>query len=266
MDAGPEADSEHETVSTFLENATEPLYAIRPSAELIGLLARTALQRPTPPLHVLATESALNSLRRQFLDASHAAELISREQLTLTPSVPEGWGTAVANYEAALAVTQVADHQLAFETTAVPKKPIEACEELHEVGQRFDLRTPPWEVVTETLVETFGDTVRDEFVTAIEVMDSLMEPVIDEIGCALLVAARHELLLYDLGRWGEDIQLSSRATFSRAKGELDDAAVLESEKVQMDVGRPRLRLTLADEYASLSVSKLVREVNVAISD
>lgn len=43
------------------------------------------------------------------------------------------------------------------------------------------------------------------------------------------------------------------------KGELDDAAVLESERVQMDVGRPRLRLTLADEYASLSVPELLRE-------
>jgi hypothetical protein len=266
MDAGPESESVHETIDTFLENVAEPVYIVRPSAELIDLLVRTVSRQTAPPLHVLATEAELKSLRRRFLSASRAAELISHDQLTLTPSVPDGWGTVVTSKNAALAVAYVADHQLAFETTAVPDGLIDTCASHHEAGKQFDLRTPPWVTVTETLAETLGEAVRDDFTTAIEVMDSLSKPAIDEAGCALLVAARHERLLYDVSGWGDDIRLCSKATFSRVKGDLDDAAILESEKVQMDVGRPRLRLTLADEYASLSVPELLREVNAAIAD
>lgn len=208
----------------------------------------------------------LNSLRRHFPSATRAAELVSREQLTLTPSPPDGWGSVVANRDGALAVSQVADHRLAFETSAVPEELIDTCARHRETGEEFDLRTPAWGTVTETLAETLGEPVRDDFTTAIETIDSMTDPVIDETGCALLVAARHELLLYDVSGWGDDIRLCSKATFSRVKGELDDAAVLESEKVQMEIGRPRLRLTLADEYASLSVPELLRKVNTAIAD
>lgn len=38
-------------------------------------------------------------------------------------------------------------------------------------------------------------------------LDSLDIPTANEVDSALLVAARHELLLYDLTHWAEDIQL-----------------------------------------------------------
>ena len=64
---------------------------------------------------------------------------------------------------------------------------------------------------------------------------------------ALLVAARNEVLLYDISKWGEDVGIASKATFSRTKSRLEDAGVITTEKVPIDVGRPRLRLQLGDQ-------------------
>jgi hypothetical protein len=64
---------------------------------------------------------------------------------------------------------------------------------------------------------------------------------------SLLVAARNDVLLYDISKWGEDAGIASKATFSRTKTELEEQGAIETEKVPIDVGRPRLRLRLGDE-------------------
>ena len=63
---------------------------------------------------------------------------------------------------------------------------------------------------------------------------------------SLLVAAKNEALLYDISKWGEDVGIASKATFSRTKTKLEDMGLLDTEKVPIDVGRPRLRLMLGD--------------------
>jgi predicted transcriptional regulator len=84
------------------------------------------------------------------------------------------------------------------------------------------------------------------------VLDSLRETdgnegALDEVTVSLLVAAKNDVLLYDISKWGEDIGLASKATFSRTKTELEDVGLIETEKVPIDVGRPRLRLRLGDD-------------------
>jgi hypothetical protein len=64
---------------------------------------------------------------------------------------------------------------------------------------------------------------------------------------SLLVAARNNVQLYDISKWGEDVGLASKATFSRAKTTLEDKGLIDTESVAIDVGRPRLRLLLGDE-------------------
>jgi len=61
------------------------------------------------------------------------------------------------------------------------------------------------------------------------------------------VAARNGDLLYDISRWGEDVGIASKATFSRTKTRMEESGVIATEKVPIDVGRPRLRLRLGDE-------------------
>jgi len=69
---------------------------------------------------------------------------------------------------------------------------------------------------------------------------------LDEVTVSLLVAAKNEALLYDISKWGEDTGVASKATFSRTKTQLEEKGLIETEKVPIEVGRPRLRLTLAD--------------------
>ena len=64
---------------------------------------------------------------------------------------------------------------------------------------------------------------------------------------SLLVAAKHGELLYDISTWGEDVGLASRATFSRMKAQLEEQGLIMSEKVPIDIRRPRLRLHFGDE-------------------
>jgi len=70
---------------------------------------------------------------------------------------------------------------------------------------------------------------------------------LDEVTISLLVAARNGELLYDISEVGRDIGLAARATFSRTKTTLEDMGLIDTEKVPIDVGRPRLRLMLGDE-------------------
>jgi hypothetical protein len=70
---------------------------------------------------------------------------------------------------------------------------------------------------------------------------------LDEVTISLLVAAKNEELLYDISKWGEDVGIASKATFSRTKTDLEDLGLLDTEKVPIDVGRPRLRLKFGDD-------------------
>ncbi|WP_256370423.1 DUF5821 family protein [Halorubrum sp. SD690R] len=54
--------------------------------------------------------------------------------------------------------------------------------------------------------------------------------------------------------------MASKATFSRAKSALEDAGLIETEKVPLDIGRPRLRLIATDELATADLKTLSTEI------
>jgi hypothetical protein len=156
-------------------------------------------------VHVLAVDTELNAVRNHFPSASQAADLVEADRLTLTPVVPDGWGTAVVTGETAYAFASIDGHEVVLEAADVPAEIHGIWSDYRNVGKRFSLRTPPWSVVTATLTESLSDDVCADFKTSIEVLDSLDTPAVDEVDYALLVAARHEILLYDLTHWAEDI-------------------------------------------------------------
>lgn len=50
--------------------------------------------------------------------------------------------------------------------------------------------------------------------------------------------------------------LVNKATFSRTKGRLEEQGAIATEKVPIDVGRPRLRLRLGDQLRDDEISDL----------
>lgn len=117
-----------------------------------------------------------------------------------------------------------------------------------ERAEEFALRTPPLSHIRETLAADISPEAVDDFDRILETLDTARGngEGLDEVTIALLVAANNGELLYDISRWGEDIRLASKATFSRTKNRLEDTGLIETEKVPIDVGRPRLRLMLGN--------------------
>src|SRR5699024_5184189 len=204
-----------------------------------------------PQIRLLVREDVLKWLRDDFVLASTAAELVEADTLEIRAATERLDGGLVVTEETVVSLlTPDAEHSAALVTD--DEEFVEAVRErwsgIWIDGETFDLRTPAYSRVLEMLGEEFDSEVESDFRTvlgSIESMDDKDE--LDEIEVSLLVAAKHEQLLYDISHWGEDASVASKATFSRAKTRLEEKGLLDTEKVPIDVGRPRLRLLLGEE-------------------
>ena len=249
---------------SLFRDAIDPLYLLRPAPTTLELLVQ-ATGEDTPPLHVLASIDDLRAVRRRFRLATSIAELRRQDRLTLTAAAPAGRGTVLVTGETAYAIAHVDEERLLFEASSAPGKLLETCRQYHGT-ESFDLRTPAWGRISETLVDTFNTDVEDDFRVAIqEWTKTVDEQALGTATIALLIAGQHELLLHDISAWGEDLGVASKATFSRAKTALVEDGILTSEKVPIEVGRPRLRLMLTDEYAALSIAELLDQANETVA-
>jgi len=216
--------------------------------ELVEMLANS--EEP-PQIRLLVREDVLKWLRDDFVLASTAAELVEADTLEIRAATERLDGGLVVTEETVVSLlTPDAEHSAALVTD--DEEFVEAVRErwsgIWIDGETFDLRTPAYSRVLEMLGEEFDSEVESDFRTvlgSIESMDDKDE--LDEIEVSLLVAAKHEQLLYDISHWGEDAGVASKATFSRAKTRLEEKGLLDTEKVPIDVGRPRLRLLLGEE-------------------
>lgn len=110
-----------------------------------------------------------------------------------------------------------------------------------------------WSELLSQLEKTVGIDVRPEFERLIEAARVENLGALDDISVAIISAAQAGALLNDLGTWAEDVGLASKATFSRRKNGLEEQGIIQTEKVPIDVGRPKLRLLLSDEIDGVGV-------------
>ena len=134
-------------------------------------------------------------------------------------------------------------------------------------AEAFSLRTPGLSRVRETLAERIGESAAADFDAVLTSMESARGDGdgLDEVTISLLVAAKNDELLYDISKWGEDVGIASKATFSRTKSELEDAGLITTEKVPIDVGRPRLRLKLGEDVGDASAGELAAMAQSALA-
>jgi hypothetical protein len=203
-----------------------------------------------PAIDVLARETVLKDVRDDFLVASDAADLVEAEVLTLRvlEGVVEntlfvGETDLYALVPASKSVVGLAGENDEFLTDAY-----ETFHRRFDEADVFDLRTPGITRVRSTMDDAIGPDARDDFDTVLTSLEAARGngDGLDEVTISLLVAAKNEALLYDISKWGEDVGIASKATFSRTKTELEDMGVIDTEKVPIDVGRPRLRLKFAE--------------------
>lgn len=241
-----------ENLRTILAEASGTVIAVGFDEDSTGELVEILANSEEPPkVRLLVREDVLKWLRDDFVLASTAVELLEAGTLEMR-AAPE-WldGTLMVTGETVVSLlTPDDEHSAALATD--DEEFVEATRErwnsLWEDGEQFDLRTPAYSRVLESLGEEFGSEMKSDFRTVLESVETMDEEgKLDEVALSLLVAAKHEQLLYDISHWGEDVGVASKATFSRTKTQLEEQGLLDTEKVPLDVGRPRLRLLLGEE-------------------
>ncbi|MFB6081034.1 MAG: transcriptional regulator TbsP [Haloferacaceae archaeon] len=247
------AESLSELLRAMLSADDEDLLVIDPDAETIEELiaVATAQADDLPTISVVARERVLKDVVDDFLVASNAADLVEAGTLSLRIAETGGSNALFVSNDAIAALVVAAGRVAALSTD--DEAFVAAANEEYRGrwtdAEEFTLRTPPLSRVRETLADGIGEEARDDFDA---VLDSLRTAgadgdELDEVTISLLVAAKNDVLLYDISKWGEDVGIASKATFSRTKTRLEDLGLIDTEKVPIDVGRPRLRLKLGDE-------------------
>ncbi len=232
--------------------ATDTLYVVNPDRETISTLVERMNEQDDPPsIRLLADERLLKDVMDDFLIASKAADLAAIDALDMRTLADAPNHSLVVTGDRVVSLVDAGDTVagLVDEDTTFVAGVRAYYEDRWEHSEEYLLRTPPLSEVRTTLESDIGDEAAADFDGVLTSLRTARGDGdgLDEVTISLLVAARNRELLYDISKWGEDVGLASKATFSRTKTTLEDMGMIETEKVPIDVGRPRLRLMLGDE-------------------
>jgi len=228
----------------------DELLVVDPSAETIVSLIETAVGRDDlPELSVLADERTLKDVLGDFVVASRAADLVADGALDLRVLDGAVDNALFVSQSRVVALVTAGDGVAALSTddSEFVAEVYEAHRGAFEDAESYALRTPAISRVRETLESEIGSAARADFDAVLDATERDGGADLDEVTVSLLVAAKNDVLLYDVSKWGEDVGIASKATFSRTKTRLEDLGIIDTEKVPIDVGRPRLRLKLGDD-------------------
>jgi len=237
---------------TELTAASSETYVVNPSEETIEELVTVMADLESPPaVRLLADEQSLKRVMEDFIVASRAANLVSDGSLALRTLADTPENSLLVTEEEVVAIVAAGETVAGLTTddAAFVEHVRDQYSDVWDAATEYNLRTPPIAEVRSTLSANISEGTAADFD---EVLASLQTARgngdgLDEVTISLLVAAKNGELLYDISKWGEDIGLASKATFSRTKTKLEDMGIIDTEKVPIDVGRPRLRLMLGDD-------------------
>jgi len=234
-----------------LDEADDGLLVVNPSQYGIRTFIHT-LQNINPPstVRLFADEEPLKELADDFLIASAMADLLATDVLNVRLLDPVPRNSLLLTEEFLVSLVE-GNNQVGGLTTIEESFVTETYSYYADQwgnAEDFSLRTPALTHIRETLEDEIGSEAAADFDRILETLETARGngEGLDEVTISLLVAAKNDKLLYDISRWGEDIGLASKATFSRTKNQLEEHGLLDTEKVPIDVGRPRLRLKFAD--------------------
>ena len=239
-------------LSSVFADAEAPVYVVNPSQETISVLVSTLEGTDTTPeIRMLADESTLKDAMEDFLVASPAADLVEAGTLSMRVLATVPNHSVVVTNDSVYALVTVADtiSALGTDDDEFVGAAANHYESTWESAEAYSLRTPAISRVRSSLETEIGEATAADFDSVLASLATARGDGdgLDEVTISLLVAARNNELLYEISRWGEDVGLASKATFSRTKTRLEDMGLIDTESVPIDVGRPRLRLLVGDE-------------------
>jgi hypothetical protein len=227
----------------------EAALVVNPSATTIEHLVDSTPEA-TSTVRVLAEERLLKDAFEDYLIAGQAADLVTEGSIAFrtVENPPRGSFVVTDDRVVALVAAGEAVYGVVDGDESVVTGVNAAYEEDWEGADPYDIRAPGIERARETLATKIDSEVAEDFDGTLASMSTVRGDGsdVDAVTVSLLVAAKNRVLLYDVSQWGEEVGLASKATFSRTKSRLEEAGLVDTEKVPIDIGRPRLRLTLAD--------------------
>lgn len=235
--------SSEKLVRSLLEDINEDFLVFNPTSEFLSqLVSELHDSSKRVSVTVIATESTIDRVTEGFVLPAKTKDLIDRGSLSIHVT-DESPASSYLATDDQLFLFILLDTASAVGSTN-PKlidNVTEYFEGIFAATDPVSLRTPGLGTILDTLTDQFDEAVASDFEQAVKAASDRRGPVVP-MELALLIGAKHELLLYDISKWGEDIGLASKATFSRTKTRLEDQGLLDTEKVPIDIGRPRLRL------------------------
>jgi len=242
-----------EILESALENAGDELLIIHPSKDAIRefIQVATSYEGDLPTVHTLGDERTLKSVMEDFIVASNAADLVDDGILQIRTTDGDQENSLLITEDSVVALVEAGPSTGGLTTDN--EEFIEAAFDSHmdewERAEEYTLRTPAISRVRQTIHDEIGPEAEGDFSNILDSLETARGDGdgLDEVTISLLVAAKNEVLLYDISRWGEDVGIASKATFSRTKTKLEDMGIIDTEKVPIDVGRPRLRLKFGDD-------------------
>ncbi|WP_435095342.1 transcriptional regulator TbsP [Halarchaeum sp. P4] len=245
--------SVEDILGEVFDDEPDELFVVNPSADAIESFvdAATHFEGPLPETRLLADDRLLKDVMDDFLVASNTADLIENDVLTLRTADDLSRSSLLVTDDRVVALVTAGDQTAGLVTDDAEFVPVAlgAVEGDWDDAEEYTLRTPAISRVRQTLDEEISPEVEGDFDDVMASMETARGDGdgLDEVTVSLLVAAKNRVLLYDISKWGEDVGIASKATFSRTKTKLEDMGLIDTEKVPIDVGRPRLRLKLADD-------------------
>lgn len=242
-------------------SAREDVLLVNPSRSVVeATLELSAVLEEAPTLRVLARDDLYKDVADDFVQAWELADLVERDLVRLRASDDVGLNTVLVTDDSVvvrIAAGSVVEHVDEDDASFVAGVRA-AYEESWRAADPFEFRTPARSRVRESLRadEELGEPVWEDFAALVDRADAVGADL-DAVGIAVLAAAKNERQLYHLSRWGEEVELASKATFSRMKSELEERNVIQTVRVPVDVGRPRQRLTLSEYLVDADVEALV---------
>ena len=241
-------------IESVIETIDGDFLLVDPSAETFRAFVDFGVSRggDLPQVDVLADEDVLKDARDDFLVASDAADLVETGGVDLRVLPERGSdNTLFVGPDALYALVSASDGvgALAADDDSFITDVYDTYTSQFGDATAFDLRTPGLSRVRDTMDDQIGETARADFDAVLQSLETARGngDGLDEVTISLLVAAKNEALLYDISKWGEDVGIASKATFSRTKTELEEMGIIDTEKVPIDVGRPRLRLKFGND-------------------
>lgn len=243
------------------DSRNSSVYLINPGRKTFEALVESLTPESKRQIMIVAREPLLKDMLDEFILASRTADLEADEVISLRANSTFNGNALFASTERIVAVLETPSEILGIpaDESGIVSTMRGYCEHQWNRASDFNHRTPPRRVIRESLAEEIGKETQRDFDTMLEVLGTARGDAgeMNEVAVSLLAAARNGVQLYDISKWGEDTGVASKATFSRAKTRLEEVGLIDTHKIPIQLGRPRLKLVLGeDEFNSMTIDEL----------